>query len=57
MVNPFRQTEDYHCKNTVGDSRENDTAKFPSIGLLNIEFNEVRYPECKIGKLGLSKNS
>ncbi len=29
MVNPFRQTEDYHCKNTIGDSKENDTAKFP----------------------------
>jgi hypothetical protein len=54
MVNPFKQTEDYRCKNSSGVSKETDTAIFEQIGPLNVEFNEVMYPTCTLGRLGFS---
>lgn len=57
MVNPFRQTEDYHCKNIKGNTTETDIARFSSIGPVNISFNELIYPSCSMGTMGFNRQS
>lgn len=59
MANPFSINEDYHChvEDTNNITRQNDTATFDNIGPINLQFNEVVYPSCDVGRLGFNKRS
>jgi hypothetical protein len=56
MLNPFRLSEDYRCKEGLNATAE-DIAKFSKIGPLTVPFTQIVYPQCKAGKLGFSKNA
>jgi hypothetical protein len=56
MLNPFRIDEDYRCQSGLNKTAE-DIAKFSKIGPLTVKFNQLVYPFCRIGKLGLRKDS
>ena len=55
MLTPFQQSQNYICQTKV--KVPNDTATFPHLGPLKMNFNESVYPGCHTGMLGFSKSS
>lgn len=56
-TNPFFQSNDYACKHTSNSSIESDSAKFKKIGVVPVQFKELVYPDCNVGRIGFNKQS